>query len=259
MGHVSLAGLLRSTVGTVLALLACTGLVALMAALAVTHAPDGTRDLDAYNSAPRCPSAPSAPAECRWTQEFTVSDVRRTFKKGKLDRATLTDSNGTDWKTEYVTNGPVLDDMDKGDRVTGTIWRGRVTEVAMNGDSQATEAAPDDLRARFFIGALIVIPPSLLMGAVCVWRLGSRWAHRHAPQDPTPGMTAALGLAVAGYFTGLASALLTSAAGENVWAVAAVWLPLTAVMAVATRVYVVQKRKRDPFGVSSPPGSPETR
>ncbi|NKZ06531.1 hypothetical protein [Actinomadura latina] len=81
------------------------------------------------------------------TQQFTVSELHLTYKRGELDRAILTDAHGTEWETAYTDTGPVLGDMDEGDRVTGTIWRGRVTEVAMNGDSQDTETAPDDLRA----------------------------------------------------------------------------------------------------------------
>ncbi|NVI89735.1 hypothetical protein [Actinomadura sp. BRA 177] len=244
MANASLAGLLRSTIATVLTLLVGAGLVALMVGLVATEVPDGNRDLDAYKAAPRCPSAPAEPAECRWTQEFTVSDIRLTYKRGKLDRATLTDANGAKWETAYTTTGPVLDDMDKGDRLTGTIWRGRVTEVAMNGDSQDTEAAPDDLRARILIGALIVIPPGLLIMAVCVWRLGDKWTHRRVPHDPTHGMTATLGLAMTIFFGGLVCPLLVSSAGENLWPVAAVWLPMTAIMTIATRIYVVIKRAR---------------
>lgn len=244
MAHVSLAGLLRSTIATVLTLLAGAGLVALMVVLVATEVPDGNRDLDAYKAAPRCPSAPSEPAECRWTQGFTVSDLHLTYKRGELDRAILTDAHGTEWETAYTKNGPVLDDMDKGDRLTGTIWRGRVTEVAMNGDSQDTEAAPDDLQARFLIGALIVVPPSLLIMAVCVWRLGDKWTRRRSPRDPTPGMTATLGLAMAIFVGGLFCPLLVNAAGESFWPVAAAWLPLTALMTTATLIYVLKKRAR---------------
>lgn len=249
MAHVPITAILRSTVGTVLLLLLAITGVALTTSFVVAEAPDGTRTLDAYNAAPRCPAAPSAPAECRWTQEFTVTNVHRTHKRSEMDGALLTDADGREWKTSYVDNGPVLDDMDKGDQVTGTIWRGHVTEVAMNGASQDTDAAPDDLRARYLIGGLIIIPPALLLAAVCVWRLG-----RRAAPNPTPGMRATFGLTIALLFAGLFSPVLASAAGEKFWAVAAVWLPLAAVLTIATRVYVVRQRPRDADAASGVDG-----
>ncbi|MCP9953381.1 hypothetical protein [Actinomadura madurae] len=152
------SGSLGGTVATVLALLAAVAVAAITAYFVATEAPGGTRALDAYNAAPRCPAEPSAPAECRWTQEFTVSGVHRTAKRGELDRAFLTDADGVRWETSYTDTGPVLDDLGKGDRVTGTIWRGRLTEIAANGDTQDTSVAPADMRARFLIAALIVVP-----------------------------------------------------------------------------------------------------
>ncbi|TDD80569.1 hypothetical protein E1293_20495 [Actinomadura darangshiensis] len=236
MAQPSLAGILRSRIATVLALLAGLAAVALTAYFVATEAPDGTRDLDAYNAAPRCPAAPSKPSECRWTQKFTVSEIHLTHKRGKLDRAILTDTDGGEWETAYVNRRPVLTDLTKGDRITGTIWRGRVTAIAAGGESQDTDAAPDDLRTRYLIGALLVIPPALLISAACVWRLSRR--------APTPGMAAALGLAIALFFAGLFVPFLARAAGERLWAVAAIWLPLAAVLTIAARIYVVRQRAR---------------
>ncbi|WP_433466924.1 hypothetical protein [Spirillospora sp. CA-128828] len=241
MAQPSLSGILRSTVATVLTLLAGIALVALAVFFVATEAPDGTRNLDAYNAAPRCPAAPSKPAECRWTEEFTVSGIHRTSKRGQLDRATLTDADGTRWETAYTNRRPVFSDLNKGDRITGTIWRGHVTEIAANGDTQTTDAAPADLRTRLLIGALIVIPPGLLVTAACVWRLT-----RRAVPDPTPGMIATLGLAIGVFFVGLLTPLLTSAAGENFWVIAAAWLPLTAISITAARIYTTQKRTLTP-------------
>jgi hypothetical protein len=244
MARISLAAILRSTFGTILTLLAGAGLVALMTVLVVTEVPDANRRLDAYNAARRCPSAPSEPAGCRWTQPFTVTAIDLTSKRHELDKVILTDAHGTSWKTAYTNRNPVLSGLDEGDRVTGTIWRGQVTEVAKDGESQDTDAAPDDLRARLLIFALIAIPPALLAMAACAWRLADKWTYRRAPRDPTPGMTATLGLAIAVLVGGLFCPLLVNAAGESFWPVAAAWLPLTALMTIATRIYVVKKRTR---------------
>lgn len=134
--------ILHSTVGTIFALLAGIALVALGTLLVATQAPDGTRDLQAYETAARCPAAPSVPVECRWTQEFTVSGVRlATITERESARVFLTDADGARWKTYYSSDGPVLDRLDEGDRVTGTVWRGRLTEIAAGGASQETHEA----------------------------------------------------------------------------------------------------------------------
>ncbi|MBB6399896.1 hypothetical protein BKA00_006810 [Actinomadura coerulea] len=237
MSQPSLTGILRSTVATVLTLLAAVAFVAFAVALAVTNVPDGTRDLDAYRAAPRCPAAPPGPAECRWTREFTVSGVRLTSKRGELDTVTLTDADGGRQRTAYTDRGPVIGDLAKGDRVTGTVWRGRLTEVAARGESQDTDAAPDDLRARYLIAGLIMIPPGVLVAAACVWRLG-----RRTVPNPSRGMVATLGLAVGVFFAGLFSPVVASGAGEDLRVTAAVWLPIAALMAVGARVYTIRGR-----------------
>ncbi|MGW3769402.1 hypothetical protein [Actinomadura verrucosospora] len=233
MSQPSLAGVLRSTVATVLTLLAAVVFVALAVVLMVTQVPDGTRDLDAYRAAPRCPSAPARPAECRWTQEFTVAGVRLTSRRGRLDTVTLTGADGHRWETAYTDRGPVIGDLGRGDRVTGTVWRGRLTEIAARGESQDTDAAPADLRARSLIAGLIMIPPGLLVTAACVWRLGRR-------AGPSRGMVATLGLAVGVFFAGLFSPLVANAVGEDFWATAAVWLPAAVLLAVGARVYTTR-------------------
>lgn len=237
MAHVSLSSLLRSTIATVLTLLAGIGLVALAAFLVVSEAPGGVRDLHAYRAAARCDGPPVAPAECRWTQEFTVSGVRLSQSKSESRRAFLTGGDGSRWETFYSSKGPVLDGLQEGDRVSGTIWRGLLTEIAARGASQETHQAPADLRARVLIGALVIVPSGLLMAAACAWRL-----LRRAAPEPTPGMVATLGLALGLFVAGLLSPALLGGNGENLWMVAAVWFPIAAVMTAVARGYVTHKR-----------------
>ncbi|MEU6036244.1 hypothetical protein ABZ801_12620 [Actinomadura sp. NPDC047616] len=237
MANLSIAGILRSVIGTVVTLLVGVGLATLGIFFAVTQAPDGVRDLRAYEAAQRCPAAPSGPAECRWTKEFTVSGVRLTNKRGESDRVVLTDADGVRWETYYSSRVPLVDSLDEGDRVTGTIWRGRLTEIAADGESQRTHEAPANLRARFLILALITVPSGLLMAASCLWRLARR------ASDPTPGMVATLGLSFGLFFGGLFTPLLTAGSREeNFWLTAAVWLPIAAIMTAVARVHVTQKR-----------------
>ncbi|MFF5263937.1 hypothetical protein ACFY4C_33845 [Actinomadura viridis] len=251
MAALSLASLLRRTVTTVLTLLAGVGLVALAAFLVATVAPDGVRDLRAYEAAPRCPAAPSGSAECRWTQEFTVSGVRLTTKRSESNRAFLTGPDGVRWETFYSSNGPVLDGLSEGDRVTGTVWRGLLTEISAGGTSQETNDAPADMRARVLILALIIVPGGLLMTAACAWRLC-----RRAAAEPTPGMRATLGLGFGLFFAGLFSPLLLGDRGGDVRLVAAVWLPIAAVMAIMARVYATQKPADQESAAKEEPAEP---
>ncbi|GAA0551605.1 hypothetical protein [Actinomadura livida] len=239
MAHLSLRGIMKSIFMTVLNLAAGVGLVVLAAGLLAAEAPDGDRDLRAYESATRCQAPPRAPADCRWTAKFTVSDVRLTSKRGESDSAVLTDADGDGWETSYPNSGPVLNTLDEGDRVTGTVWRGRLTEIAAMGQSQRTHAAPVDMRTRVLIGALILVPGGVLMTAASTWRL----LRLRARPEPTPGMVATLGLAYALFLAGLFSPLLVSAGGENFRTTLAVWVPIAAVMTAAAFVSTARKRR----------------
>lgn len=240
MAHLSITQILRSVVATFCTLLAGLGLVVLGVALAVILAPGGTDDLRAYEAAARCPAVPTAPAKCRWTQEFTVSGVRLTHSRGKSNRAFLTSADGARWETLYSSDGPVLDGLHDGDRVTGTIWRGLLTEIAADGVTQVTEDAPADMRARVLIAALITVPSGLVMAAACAWRLG-----RRAAPDPMPGMVATLSLAFGLLLAGLCSPVLLGSRGETFWLVAAVWLPIAAILTAVARGYTTHQRTPD--------------
>ncbi|MEV5709041.1 hypothetical protein [Actinoallomurus sp. NPDC052274] len=237
MTHVSVTRLLRSTVAAVLTLLFGVGLAAFGVLFAVTEAPGGARDLRAYEAAARCPAPPSAPADCRWTQEFTVSGGRLPNSRRQPNRLVLNGADGTRRETSYDSGGPVFE---KGERVTGTVWRGLLTEISSGEFSQKTYDFPADMRARALISALITVPSGLVMTAACAWRLG-----RRAVPDPTPGMVATLGLAVGLFFAGLFSPLFVGGSGDDPWLVAAVWLPIAAVLTVVARVYVTRKRAAD--------------
>lgn len=85
---------------------------------------------------------------------FTVSHIELTKSRAKANRAVLTNANGARWETFYASRGPALNRLDEGDRVTGTLWRGRLTQIAAAGASQETRAAPVDARERVLIGGL---------------------------------------------------------------------------------------------------------
>ncbi|XRQ03865.1 hypothetical protein ACN3XK_45825 [Actinomadura welshii] len=246
MSHPSSGERLRSIAWAFVHALTGIAFVAASAALVATQAPDGRQDLDAYRAAAGCPAAPARPADCLWTLEFTVSGIDLTVKRGESVSAILTDADGDRWRTRYPQSGPVLDRLDDGDRVTGTVWRGRVTEIAAGGDAQKTHGYPADMRARSLIGALIMAPSGLLLTAVSVWRL----ARRRTFPKLTPGMTAAFGLAYALFFVGLFSPLaFAGMEEEKAWPVLAVWVPIAALLTAGARYYVRQKRTSPGYGL----------
>lgn len=233
MANLSLRGILRSRVGAAVVLLSGTALVLVGVLMSVRFAPDGVRDLHAYEAAPRCASAPSGAADCRWTQPFTVAGVHLNGGKRDVDRAVLTSADGTRWETAYTDRKPLLSELKKGDRVTGTVWRGLLTEIAAKGAAQRTQDAPVDMRTRVLILALIVVPSGLVIATAGAWRLVRRG-------DPTTGMVSTLGLGVGLFFAALFSPVI---GGENLGGVAAVWLPVAAVMTGVAIYYTVQKRE----------------
>jgi hypothetical protein len=233
MANLSLRGMLRRRVGAAVVLLVGTALVLVGVLMSARIAPGGVRDLHAYEAAPRCASAPSEPAGCRWTQPFTVAAVHLSGGKREADRAVLTSADGTRWETEYADRKPLLGELKKGDVVTGTVWRGLLTEIAAKGAAQRTQDAPVNMRTRVLILALIVVPSGLLMAAAAAWRLVRR-------AGPTTGMVATLGLGVGLLFAALFSPLI---GGEDLVGVAAVWVPVAAVMTGAAIYYTAYKRR----------------
>ncbi|MEU4287890.1 hypothetical protein AB0E63_06695 [Kribbella sp. NPDC026596] len=216
-------GILDKTITTIFALLGGVAMVGVATDLGTVVATDNVRELHAYEAAPRCSAAPSTPAECRWTEEFTVSDIHvvRSYQTGDRN-AVLTSASGARWNTGFPNSGPILDQLDEGDRVTGTIWRGRLTEITANGDRQETGRAPAGGSGPDIL-ALVLTSSGLLVIVVCAWRLQRRRA--------TPAMEATLGLSIGLLFVGLFSAVvlfvladfLAPSVADNFWLFAAIF------------------------------------
>lgn len=231
MGSSSLNQVLR---GVVL-LLVGAGLVVFAVLLLVRVLPDGDGELRAYEGARQCREAPSGPAGCLWGREFTVVGTELTNSRSRPYSAVLVDADGGEWETFYASRGPVLAGLEEGDRVTGTVWRGRLTEVAFEGRTQQTQDAPHDRRVRALVGALVVVPSGVLLAVAGAWRLV-----RRSCSGPTRGMVATQGLAVALFFVGLFSPVLAGERAESLWLLA-VWLPLAAVAVVTAWVFAVHR------------------
>ncbi|MER7846376.1 hypothetical protein ABTZ03_20750 [Kitasatospora sp. NPDC096077] len=115
-------------------------------ALAVTL-PTDTERYRAYTTAAACPAgSPGATIEeCVRTVPFTVNGtVVHSAGKSSKFRATLDGSPYWSGETGFDDAGPLLESLKPGDRVDGTVWRGRVMRLEKAGVTQATHDAPRD-------------------------------------------------------------------------------------------------------------------
>ncbi|MER7243647.1 hypothetical protein [Kribbella sp. NPDC000426] len=229
-------GILDTTRTTIFALLGGVALVGFAADLSTVVAPDNARELHAYQTARPCTVAPSAPAECRWTDEFTVSDVHVVPESKRGERsAVLTSASGVRWITGFGHSGPVLEKLADGDRVVGTVWRGRLTEITGHGAAQETTRAPVNGSGPDIL-ALVLASSGLVTIVVCGWRLRRGRA--------TPEMEAAFVVAIGLLLLGLLSEVLLLILAEVLpWDVADhFWLFAAVFVAGAAGITIWQRR-----------------
>ncbi|MGP4029817.1 hypothetical protein [Actinomadura sp. 3N407] len=242
-----MARFIRTAAGAIVFLLVGLGMVAGAVGALVAYLPDGVRDLRAYEAATPCPTVSIEPADCLWKQEFTVTEVDDPRGRGKGPYTILTDADGHRWRSTYGDPGPVWGELAKGDRVTGTIWRGTLTEISEGGASQSTSQAPADMRARSAVLALILLPSGLSLAIVSGWR----FARRRASPTLTPGQSASFGLSfgllMAGLISPVPAALLPyDGELEHAGFTALIWLPIASLMAVLARLHTIRAGGRQP-------------
>ncbi|TDC90766.1 hypothetical protein [Actinomadura sp. 7K507] len=238
---------IRSAAGAIFFLLVGLGMVAGAVGALVAYLPDGVRDLRAYEAATPCRTVPIEPADCLWKQEFTVTEVDDPRGRGRGRYTILTDADGDRWRSTYGDTVPVWGGLAEGDRVTGTIWRGTLTEISKGGATQSTSEAPADMRARSAVLALILLPSGLSLAIVSGWR----FARRRASPTLTPGQSASFwlsfGLLMAGLISPIPAALLPygSELGHAGFT-ALVWLAIAGLGAGLARLHTVRERNRQP-------------
>ncbi|MGW4195665.1 hypothetical protein [Streptomyces sp. NPDC005004] len=199
----------------------------------------------ALKEAVPCRSVPREPADCLWRQPFTVTGIHLwSGRRGDAIHATLVSPGGGKWPTEFRKDGPVLSALDEGDRVTGTIWRGRLVRISAHGAVQVTENSPDTL-PESIVAMLVVGGPSCVVLAVaCGWRLRSP---KERGWRRGPKLTAALAAGLAG--AGLIAALVALEFGLPLWAMPAIWLPpaaLATALAIAVGRQAPEERRTVP-------------
>jgi hypothetical protein len=245
MKLVLMARFIRSTAGAIIFLLVGLGMVAGAVGALVAYLPGGDRDLRAYEAATPCPTVPIEPADCLWKQEFTVTEVDDPRGRGQGQYTILTDADGHRWWSTYGDFGPVWNELARGDRVTGTIWRGTLTEISEGGASQRTSEAPADMRARGAVAALILLPSGLSLAIVSAWRFALRRASPTLTSGQSASFWLSFGLLMAGLISPLSAALLPyDDEFEHAWFTALIWLPIAGLMAVLARIHTIRARGR---------------
>ncbi|MQA98493.1 MAG: hypothetical protein GEV11_29310 [Streptosporangiales bacterium] len=236
----------RSTVGAVFFLLIGLGMMAGAVAALVAELPDGYHDLRVYESASLCPTGSAELADCRWTKPFTVTDVDPNPPgRSEPPYTVLKEADGDTYKVTYGDPGPVLITLEPGDRLKGTIWRGRLTEISAGGASQRTSDAPADMRARGGVLAMILLPSGLVLTIASAWRL----LRRRASPGLTPGQRATFSLSLGLLMTGLLSPIPATwlpydSEAQHAVLTAVIWLPIAALLIIVARVYTVRKQAR---------------
>ncbi|KUO10837.1 hypothetical protein [Streptomyces sp. DSM 15324] len=106
-------------------------------------------DLDRYRdyaSAGPCAAgtSPREHEDCLREVVFTVDATRIKGGKGAVYRATLSGAPFWNGVLDFGDSGPLLSELEPGDRVTGTVWRGEIMSVSRDGLLQASSDEPRD-------------------------------------------------------------------------------------------------------------------
>ncbi|MFE7558776.1 hypothetical protein [Kitasatospora sp. NPDC057500] len=109
--------------------------------------PDDAERYRSYTAAAPCPAASPGAAveECVRTVPFTVAGtvVRHAGKSSEF-RATLDGAPLWSGEVRFSDAGPLLEDLKPGERVDGTVWRGRVMGLERSGVAQRSADKPRD-------------------------------------------------------------------------------------------------------------------
>ncbi|WP_460066748.1 hypothetical protein [Streptomyces sp. YKOK-I1] len=99
-----------------------------------------------YSGAEPC-AAGTAPREyedCLRTVAFTVEGTRIKGGRSGVYEATLSGAPFWNGVLGFGDSGPLLHELERGDRVTGTVWRGEIMSVSRDGVRQESSDEPRD-------------------------------------------------------------------------------------------------------------------
>ncbi|MEU8702097.1 hypothetical protein AB0C61_31415 [Streptomyces sp. NPDC048680] len=139
----------RSSIGDTLLVGGVLLVVSVLAALTCYSAfsswlPDSRGRLHAYRSAETCPARAVTPRteDCLREVAFTVESTRNASRR--IDATLLGPEPFPRTRVSFGHSGPVLSGLEPKDRITGTVWRGLVVEIAQGDIRQESTDAPRD-------------------------------------------------------------------------------------------------------------------
>ncbi|MGW4277278.1 hypothetical protein ACWEGQ_34185 [Streptomyces seoulensis] len=132
-----------------------------------------------YRAAGKCPARQTVPKaeDCLRQMTFTVENTSLNVK-----RLTATLRGPEPFPRTLVhfgDSGPVLSDLHRGDRVTGTVWRGLVVAIAEGTTRQNSSDAPRDEPQP-------VAAVGTFAGLLAAWALVFGTMHLVRPHEPSP-------------------------------------------------------------------------
>ncbi|MFE0627948.1 hypothetical protein ACFW3D_13385 [Streptomyces sp. NPDC058864] len=205
-----------------------------------------------FRAAPPCVSAPVEVSDCRWEQSFTVRSVETHSGKRKSPEADFLLPSGKPWHLTFRWPGPVLSQLEPGDKVVGLIWRGQVVEVRNSaGTSQETSDGPLEWPEDRLGGALAGLSTGLMALVGALWALLAP-GPRHAK--------AARAVRWHGVAMGVAAIVTLWVQAANdwpMWSIPAVWGPLALALLASAVAFAVDALRGESDGDASPStGSP---
>ncbi|MEV3967370.1 hypothetical protein AB0K68_04400 [Streptomyces sp. NPDC050698] len=176
-----------------------------------------------YHAAPACTAVPVEASGCRWEQEFTVrSAAVNRGRRSESPEAELVLPSGKPWEVTFRRTEPVMSEMERGEKVVGVIWHGRVVEVRdAEGRRQQTSDGPVGWPEDRLGGALACLSFGLAALVGGLWPLFARGRERH--------VRAARMVRWHGVGLGATAILTLWAQASNywpLWALPAIWGPL---------------------------------
>ncbi|MEU2231679.1 hypothetical protein [Streptomyces vietnamensis] len=160
------------------------GLVVLLAgaALLIGVLPGVVAEERAFLAASECHGARTE--DCLRAVSFTVESVNLQRGKGSGGRILVVSTQEGESRLQFNGIGPFLERVRTGDRVTGTIWRGRIVVLADSEGGQRTATHPVGgslLGATF--GIMLLLGGGLGTYAARWWiRHPGHSSHRHPPE-----------------------------------------------------------------------------
>ncbi|MFF4100837.1 hypothetical protein [Streptomyces sp. NPDC001903] len=200
--------------------------------------PDDIRRYEDYAAAPPCGySADDCVRELPLTVDHTVVKKGRS---GKFE-ATLSDQDSRKLVVLFGDPGPVLARLEPGDRVTATVWRGRVMTVAKEDVRQSSADEPRDeaqMTAGLATFAGLLAALGLGFAVALLAGLGGR--------EPWTWRSLGMPLLIGSALTCLAVAVPALLIGLPWWVVPGVAVPFVAYAAFRLHRYRLRRRVGQP-------------